>query len=191
MPPPVASPDPKQASHPARRFAVLGAVCLGIAGVAAMRLHVAAGTDGVLPAEAQNRAARLAALGPLQLERVPPALVDAAVRAISLPPPSQAALLTDLQADRVWLAWVTVYDSDAEDGDVAELRSGGFSQVVPLTRAPVRVAVPVGPDRTILLVGRTDGGGGGVTVGVVLPSGPVPLPPLSVGQTLRLPVAPA
>jgi hypothetical protein len=85
---------------------------------------------------------------------------------------------------------LSVYDSDVEDGDVAEIRSGGFSQIVTLTKAPITLAVPVGPDNQISIAGLVDGGGGGVTVGLILPSGPFPLPPLSVGQSFRLPVGP-
>lgn len=187
---PIAAPAPPQVARPTRRLFMLGAVCLGLAGVAAMRAQVAAGADDVPPAEAQARAAHVTLLGPLPLQVVQPGQIGAAAQEAGLSPAEQAALLADVQGGRAQLVWLTLYDSDAEDGDVAELRSAGFSRVVPLARTPVTVAVPVGTDRTILLVGSVDGGGGGVTVGVVLSSGPMPLPPLSVGQTIRLPVGP-
>ncbi len=155
-----------------------------------MRAQVAAGADNVPPAKAQARAAHMARFGPLPLRVVQPGQAGAVAQEAGLPPAEQAALLADVQGGRAQLVWLTLYDSDAEDGDVAELRSAGFSRIVPLARAPVTLAVPVGPDRTILLIGSIDGGGGGITAGVVLPSGPVPLPPLSVGQSIRLPVGP-
>lgn len=171
-----------------RRAAALGAVAVVLAGAAGLRWGAAA-PDAVPASEALARAARLASFGPLPLAAVPPGESAGAVQAMGLPAAEQAALLADAGAGRVRLVWITLYDSDAEDGDVAEVASAGWSRTVPLWHAPVRVAVPVGPDQTISLTGVVDGRGGGVTVGLVLPSGLVPLPPLSVGQTLRLPVA--
>jgi hypothetical protein len=188
--PPVTALAPKQASRPTRRLVTLGAVCLAVAALAVVRQQAGASMDDISPAEAQARAARLASFGPLPLQTVQPGEVKTAVEALGLPPAEHVALIADLDNSRTRLIWLTLYDSDVEDGDVAEIRSGGFSRTVPLTRRPIKVAVPVGPDGAILLTGSVDGGGGGVTVGVVLPSGPLPLPPLSVGQTLRLPVGP-
>lgn len=175
-------------ARPTRRLALLGAVGLGVAGVAALRWQVAAAPDAVRPVEAQARAAAFTSLGPAPLDAVPPGQAAAVVGAMDLPLADQAALLGEARAGRVQLVWLTLHDSDAEDGDVVEVRSAGFTRTVPLFHAPVRIAVPVGPDAMILLTGTVDGRGGGVTVGLVLPSGPAPLPPLSVGQTLRLPV---
>lgn len=185
VPSPTAAPV--RVSHPPRRLAMLGAVCLGVATMAVVHQQASI-SDEVSPAELSARMTHLANFGLLPLERVQSGQVSAAIQALGLLGPDQAALLADIDGERTRLVWITLHDSDAEDGDVAELRSAGMARVVPLARQPTSFAIPIGPDSIVLLTGRVDGGGGGVTVGVVLPSGPISLPPLSVGQTVRLPV---
>lgn len=175
-----------------RRWALLGATAVLAAAAAAVRFRAAApGPDEVDAAEATRRGIALAALGPLPLAQVALNNVATAFGGSGLSSGESNTLAADAKAGRVRVVLLSVYDSDVEDGDVVEIRGSGFSQIVRLTKAPVAVAVPVGPDNTISLAGLVDGGGGGVTVGLILPSGPFPLPPLSVGQVLRLPVGPA
>jgi hypothetical protein len=88
----------------------------------------------------------------------------------------------------VRLVWLSLYDSDAEDGDAVLIRSGTFTHSMVLTHAPVAVPIPVVDGAAVTITGTVDGGGGGVTVGMVTPQGPLPLPPLSVGQTITLPL---
>lgn len=184
-----AQQKPSGAAQPSRRWALLGSLALLTAAAAAVHYKAAMQVpDDVDPAESARRSAALLALGPLPLRAVATAEIPTALAAAGLAPGDAGTLAADVSAGRVRLVWLSLYDSDVEDGDVAEIRSGGFSQVVRLTKASVAIAVPVGADNTIIIAGLVDGGGGGVTVGVALPSGPVPLPPLSVGQALRLPV---
>ena len=51
----------------------------------------------------------------------------------------------------------------------------------------VRIVVPYIPGHPVLITGERDGGGG-ITVAVELSTGPLPLPPLAVGQTVALPI---
>ena len=185
---PPASPPVGQ---PSRRWAMLGAAALLTGAAAAVHYRAAnPGPDEVDPAEAARRLDALNALGALPLAAVPAGDMAAALAASGLPASGVTAVMADAAAGRVRIVLLSLFDSDVEDGDVAEIRSGGWSRVVRLARAPVALAVPVGADNTISVAGLVDGGGGGVTVGLVLPSGPLPLPPLSVGQVLRLPVFP-
>ncbi len=188
--PSAARPALDGAAQSSRRWAMLGAVAVLTGAAAAVHFQAAApGPDEVGAAEAARRSAALAALGPLPL--VAPSDAAAALARSGLSATDANSLAAEAGAGRVRVVSLSVFDSDAEDGDVAEIRSAGFSQAVRLTKAPIALAVPVGPDSAISIAGLVDGGGGGVTVGLVLPSGPVPLPPLSVGQVLRLPVGPA
>ncbi len=189
MPAAQPKPPPPAGLPPTRRWSLLGGLALLTVAAAAVHHQAAApGADTVDVSETTRRIAGLAAAGPLPLSQVGQADMTHALSASELPAGDSSALAADASAGRVRLVWLSLYDSDVEDGDVAEIRSGGFSRAVRLTKAPVAIAVPVGPDNTITVAGLVDGGGGGVTVGLVLPGGPLPLPPLSVGQTLRLPI---
>lgn len=183
-------PDIAGPKHPSRRWVLLGAVALLIGAAATVHFRAAAPRpDAVEAAEAARRIMALVTLGPLPLIQVAPGDVPAVLAAAGgMPPDDAGTLAADAAAGRVRVVSLSVFDSDVEDGDVAEIRSGGFSQTVRLTKAPVTLAVPVGADGVISVTGLADGGGGGVTVGLALPGGPLPLPPLSVGQTLHLPV---
>lgn len=83
-------------------------------------------------------------------------------------------------------AWVTLWDSDVEDGDAVRIQSGGYLRTVMLTKQGITFAIPVPADGKIALTGVRDGEGGGITVG--LGSGGVKaiLPIMSVGQILTL-----
>ena len=104
---------------------------------------------------------------------------------VSRPHPQAAARP---QEKPVRLAWLTLWDSDVEDGDVVRIDSEGYSRVVVLTKAPVTFAVPVPSGGTINVTGIRDGDGGGITAGIA--SGPTKLvlPVMSVGQVLGLKV---
>ena len=187
----VSRPTPAGREQSSRRWVMLGAVAVLTGAVAAVHFRAAVPTpDEVDAAEVARRGAALAAAGPLPLGQIAASDAAAALVEIGLSAADTTTLTANVTAGRVRLVRLSVFDSDVEDGDVAEIRSAGFRQVVPLTRAPIVLAVPVGPDNTIEIAGLVDGGGGGVTVGLVLLNGPLPLPPLSVGQVLRLPIGP-
>ena len=194
MPEPLSTlsrPKPTAPAQRASRWALLGAVVLLSGAATALHFHTAwAGADNVDPAEIAQRATAIRALGPLHLTGIAGAALPTFLTASGLSPGDEAMLVTDVLAGRTRAVQIGIFDSDAEDGDVAEIRSGGMSQTVRLTKKPIMLAIPVGPDDTVTITGLIDGGGGGVTVGLVLPTGPVALPPLSVGQTVRIAVAP-
>jgi hypothetical protein len=168
-------------------------VCaVGIVALAGLQFFEGGGAgithDNVDAAETARRAGLLAAAGSIALPPVAPHDIAAAADQLGLPAAARQALLADAESQRVRLVWLSLYDSDAEDGDVVDITTSGFSYRLRLTRKPVAIAVPLAPGARIQLTGAIDGGGGGVTVGVIAPGGPLPLPPLSVGQTIDLPV---
>uniref|UniRef100_Q07NA7 Uncharacterized protein n=1 Tax=Rhodopseudomonas palustris (strain BisA53) TaxID=316055 RepID=Q07NA7_RHOP5 len=158
--------------------------------VAAVRFVGGAGatrTDAIAAEEIARRAAATRSLAPVPLARLPTAGQQAQLVAMKLPDPDRAALAADLAADRIRLVSLAFVDSDAEDGDLVTVRSGGFSQPLALTKAPVAITIPAPPDGLVHVIGTADGGGG-ITVGLVTGRGPVALGVLSVGQEITVPV---
>ena len=160
---------------------------LGIRLLVAGRIGPGRG-DEVSPEQAARLTAALAAHGPVRLERVTPADLPAAIQALNLPETDRRQLAQEATERRQPMAWLTLYDSAAEDGDVVEVASAGLKLPVLLRLAPIRIAVPVPADGLVRLTGLVDGGGGGVTVGVVTPEGPFGVAPLAVGESVALPV---
>ncbi|HZO44287.1 MAG TPA: hypothetical protein VFB68_00200 [Xanthobacteraceae bacterium] len=112
------------------------------------------------------------------------ALLDA----LNLTKPQAQRLLAMVDRGERMLGWITLWDSSDEDGDVASVTASGITQHVTLTRAPTRVLVVYVPGQPVYVTGERDGMGGGVTLSVELSTGPLPLPPLAVGQTVALPI---
>ena len=107
---------------------------------------------------------------------------------LNLTKPQAERLLAMVDRGERTLGWLTLWDSSDEDGDVASVTASGITQHVMLTRAPTRVLVAYIPGQPVYITGERDGMGGGVTLSVELSTGPLPLPPLAVGQTIALPI---
>jgi hypothetical protein len=112
-------------------------------------------------------------------------------RRVSAPVPggsgNRAALQPLGQTQKpVRLAWITLWDSDVEDGDAVRIECGGYARTVTLSKRGITFAVPIPPDGQIRLVGVQDGDGGGITVGLASGPAKVVLPVMSVGEVLNL-----
>jgi hypothetical protein len=139
----------------------------------AMRLPPAE-TDALLAVVAQERAA--------------PAKAQAAAAAPAASAPAAKAKPQPQAAPRpITLTQITLWDTDAPDGDVVRVVSAGYEIEVMLARAPVTLAVPVPPRGVINIVGVRDGGGG-ITAGIAVGGQPIELPIMSAGQALGIPV---
>ncbi|MGI4944727.1 MAG: hypothetical protein ACRYHQ_29930 [Janthinobacterium lividum] len=183
---PVAAPAPLPATGYVRR-AVLAAGA-ALAGAVVLRVLTTT-SDEVSVIEAKHRAAVLEAAQPLQIDLVTPAQMDAAVRSLALAPSDEAAMRRDIMAGTQRLAWLSLFDSDAEDGDVVTIESAGLQHTMLLTKRPVQVALCLPASGRITLVGVDQGRGGGVTVGIVAGAQTYKLPPMAVGDSLSLAVA--
>jgi hypothetical protein len=86
------------------------------------------------------------------------------------------------------LVWITLWDTDAEDGDAIRIDSQGYSRTVILTKQPVTFAIPVPVSDVVSITGVRDGEGGGITVGLASGASKAVLPIMSVGQVLNLKV---
>lgn len=171
-------------------LAVVAALAIAVAGAARF------GSDGgmtpqpdqVAPGEIARRAAFTQSLRPVKVQGLSAAQQEHAIIATGLSGADRAALVVDLHAKRIRLVSLAFFDSDAEDGDVITVQSGGLSQSVGLLKTPVTVTVPAPVDGLVRIIGTSDGGGG-VTVGIVTAAGPTALAVLSVGQVITIPVA--
>jgi hypothetical protein len=171
-------------------------------------------TDAPSDAERQQRISAFATQGPLTLRSVEHANVSLAVDSMELSPSSKRALLTDVESPAppatatlqsaqapklapeplparrapLRLAWITLWDTDVEDGDVVRIDSQGYSRTVALTKRGVTFAVPVPTDGIITVTGINDGDGGGITVGLASGDAKAVFPIMSPGQSLGLSV---
>jgi hypothetical protein len=110
------------------------------------------------------------------------------VESLLMPVSKAEHLLELVERGERTLGWLALWDNFDEDGDVASVTAAGFTQIVPLRHTPTKILVPYIPGQPVFVTGEHDGMGGGVTVAVELSTGPLPLPPLAVGQTVALPI---
>jgi hypothetical protein len=111
-----------------------------------------------------------------------------AVAGMREPPAEAARLIRTARAEGRRITILTLWDNMDEDGDIVDVRIGAQFWTVRLRTEPTALTVIYVPGETITLTGRVDGGGGGVTAGIGLNTGPLPLPPLAVGQSVTLPL---
>jgi hypothetical protein len=124
--------------------------------------------------------------GPVPIDLSQPEERQALVKHLVLPQPEAARVVALIDEGRLAVGWITVWDNFDEDGDAVAITAGGFTQTIPLSHQPTTVAVPYLPGQPITIEGVRDGGGG-ITAAIGLASGPLPLPPLAVGQTVQVP----
>ena len=120
--------------------------------------------------------------GLLELGLLPAAAGPEAVAAMGLPTGEAATLAQAVQHGRLRLVRLPLFDAaGSEAGRSVQVSSAGYTRLVPLTRQPVVVTLPIGRVGTVSFRGA---GPGSVGVGALTLSGPVQLPALAVGQTL-------
>ena len=107
--------------------------------------------------------------------------------ATAAPTPAQQPQPVAAAKRQLRLAWITLWDTDAQDGDTVRVDSNGFSTTVRLLNTPITFAVPVPEEGVVNVTGIYDGGGG-ITIGAMSGARRVALPIMSVGQVLGVPV---
>lgn len=155
--------------------------------------------DQISDTERKSRAVTLAMLGNFALQSVSDEDKTQALRGMQLSDAARETLIAELahgaatpttdpiaHASAIRLAWITLWDSDTEDGDTLRLDSQDYSRIVTLRHDPVTFAIPVTASGNIRLTGIKDGKGGGITA--ALASGPSQkvLIILNEGQSVNL-----
>ncbi len=171
------------------RTRILG-VCIAAAVAAVIGISMLGGGGGdpdVSPAQKQAWAAAFAATPAFKLDRVKAAEMNGAIASMALPSEQERKVRTDVETGRTRLAWLSVQDVMAEDGDSVRVDSGSYSTTVTAMNALKRIVVPEPPSGIVNVTGITDGGGG-ITIAITSGGVPVNLPYLTVGQVVGVPV---
>lgn len=169
-----------------------GAAGIAVAGFFAFDLGGPA-ADNVSDTENQSRVAAyqtLAASPGLPLTIVAGADIDKAIGEMpdSVTPEQREQLRADINQGRVKLAWVTLWDTHAEDGDVLRFEStSSFPIEVMALNAKTTIAIPYPADGNVVVTGVVDGGGG-ITIALESGATTVAWPTMAPGDTLNLPV---
>jgi len=186
----VAGPDVRSGSTAAATTAFVAAVLLGFCAIAFGGSAAATKADGLSASEA----AKIAEGYRISSGNLIPASLprrhrrEEVMRLLHLPRSEAESLIAMVARGERVLGKMTLWDSLDEDGDIASITAGGFTQSIPLTRTPIQVLLAYIPGRPVLITGERDGMGGGITMAVELSTGPLAVPPLAVGQTIALPL---
>lgn len=88
------------------------------------------------------------------------------------------------------LAWVTLWDTHAEDGDILRFESSTSIPIeVMALNAKTTFAIPYPSDGQVLVTGVKDGGGG-ITIALESGATSIAWPTMAPGDTLLLPITP-
>lgn len=153
------------------------------------------GGDQITEAENQSRTAAHQALlaGPgLPVKLVSADEVDSALASMpdSVPEETREAMRSQIDQGNLQLAWVTLWDTHAEDGDILRFESSTSIPIeVMALNAPTTFAIPYPADGQVLVTGVKDGGGG-ITIALESGATSIAWPTMAPGDTLRLPITP-
>ena len=155
--------------------------------------------DNLTQAEKDARAQQFAAVPRYALRRLDATEARSVIQNLPLPDAQKAALTENIapatpagQTQPAQPAWenggqqmveLVLWDNVAEDGDVVQVSSLGYSQTI--THAPQTVYFPAQYDVPVTITGIHDGGGG-ITLGFTGSGQPVSLPVMAEGQVISL-----
>jgi hypothetical protein len=111
---------------------------------------------------------------------------DKAIQMLAMSEPDRAKVQEAVKSGKARLGWITVSDSNVEDGDWVSITGAGFRQDVRLAKAPLLVVVPFAPGTPLTITGLVDPGGG-ITLAVHVGTGTVGLKPLKAGESIEVP----
>ena len=157
--------------------------------------------DNLTQAEKDARAQQFSAVPRYTLRRLDANEARSVIQNLPLPDAQKAALTENIapatpagQTQPAQPAWenggqqmveLVLWDNVAEDGDVVQVSSLGYSQTITITHAPQTVYFPAQYDVPVTITGIHDGGGG-ITLGFTGSGQPVSLPVMAEGQVISL-----
>lgn len=174
---------------PLLALAVAGAVGLGAL------FAFQGGGDSVTDEETRSRTAAyqtLSAGAGLPVQFVAPGDIDDAIAGMpeSVTTEQREQLRAEISEGRTKLAWLTLWDTHAEDGDILRFDStSSFPVEVTALNAKTTIALPFPADGNVVVTGVRDGGGG-ITIALESGATQIAWPTMQPGDTLNLPVTP-
>ena len=191
------TPGPRPGRHAASAAGGSGALSSVLAtptgriGAAAAALMIAAIAVGLLRKQSGPEEQSPSSVPLAQSQIIRPVAVQETEKAIAqlmMSEPEKTKVRSDLGTGKLRIGWITVSDSQAEDGDWVRLSAGGFHQDVRLLHKPFTMAVPYLPGMPVTVTGLADGGGGGITISVYIGSAGLPLKPMQKGESVQIPM---
>ena len=125
--------------------------------------------------------------GPSLMRPVLAGEVQQAIDAMLISDGEKAHLRTELASGRTRIGWLSVSDSEAEDGDWVTVSAVGLSQDVRLYHKPTTLAVAYAPGTPVVVTGKIDGDGKGITVAVHVNGSTFPLAAMQIGTSVQVP----
>jgi hypothetical protein len=170
-------------------FVALMGLALLAAAVAGLYGKFGPRDDNVSGRERAERLRLFRLIRQIELQPVDTREYDRAFELMNLTPVEREELTKELGAAKAegapakrQLLWITLWDSDAEDGDVVSLQSGSYRAPFTLKNKPQQFPVLLAPDGILHFVGAGDGDGRGVTVGALSGRTAISLPVLAVDE---------
>ncbi|WP_290923516.1 hypothetical protein [Halodesulfovibrio sp.] len=111
---------------------------------------------------------------------------ERAKKATMLPPEKAEHMMLEAEGGYTSLAWVTLWDDCAEDGDIVEVSAGGMKYTVPILHKPTTIVVPYSLDNAELKIRGVRDGGGGITIAAKTSVDSLPIPPMVEGEVRTL-----
>lgn len=175
------------------RMAIMAAAIAAV-GVGAY-VGLSGGGDAITDQENQSRIAAhqtLLSSSGLPLTLVGADDVDAAIASLpdTVPQEAREEIRQQVNEGRLQLAWVTLWDTHVEDGDILRFQSSASIPVdVVALNAKTTLAIPFPPDGNVVVTGVKDGGGG-ITIALESGATTIAWPTMQPGDQLNLPVTP-
>ncbi len=194
-----AEQTPTAESAPVRRTGLFrNAVAVAaVASIAAGAFFgLAGGGDTISDQENQNRIAAhqtlLASSTGLPVKMVGADEVDDAIASMpdDVSVETREEIREQINQGRMQLAWVTLWDTHAEDGDILRFESSSSIPIdVMALNAKTTFAIPYPADGKVIVTGVKDGGGG-ITIALESGATSIAWPTMMPGDQLDLPVSP-
>ena len=116
--------------------------------------------------------------------------LDQAIASMPVSDQQRAEVQQEVQSGHMRLAWLTLWDTHAQDGDILRFESDAALPVeVMALNAPTTLAIPFPASGMIKVTGVVDGGGG-ITIALKSGAAQIAWPTMQPGDTLSLPVTP-
>ena len=138
----------------------------------------------------QQQYTAMLAGGGMEVDMVGADELDQALASMPISDEQRAEVDRKVQSGHMRLAWLTLWDTHAEDGDVLRVESDRALPIeVTALNSPTTLAIPFPASGTVKVTGVVDGGGG-ITIGMKSGAAEITWPTMQPGDTLDLPVTP-